>query len=295
MKALLAEYTVFHDTELAPEGAAMLNVLRRSFERCGYQVLSPEGADFMGEITRIAPDCDFGLVIAPDHLLSRFTAVIEQHTHNLGCGSMNVAVCANKRQTTRILAGHGIPVPEEVAEGERVIKPATGCGSIGVRLDSGSAGVGEFGQQYIEGEHLSVSLVGSRVVGDACLYFSGKPPLVLALNRQEITIDSDGRFSYSGGTTPVDHERYDEIVDIATRTVNVLGCQGYAGVDIVLSDRPYVVDVNPRITTSIVGIAACMREEIADILVRASKGDAPESVHFNGKARYDGSGRVYPA
>jgi len=294
MKALLAEYTVFHDPELAPEGAAMLDALRRSFERCGYNVISPDGADFMGEIIRIAPECDFGLVIAPDHLLSGFTAAIEKRTHNLGCGSMNVAICANKRQTARILAGNGIPVPEEIEEGERVIKPATGCGSIGVRLDSGPSGDGEFGQRFIEGEHLSVSLVGSRVVGEACLYFSGKPPLVLALNRQEISIDPGGRFSYSGGMTPVDHERFDEIIDVATRTVNTLGCQGYTGVDIVLSDRPYVVDVNPRITTSIVGIAACMTEEIADVLVRASQGDAPESVHFKGRARYDSSGRVYP-
>lgn len=293
MKALLAEYAVFHDPHLAPEGAAMLGVLRQSFERCGYDVISPEGADFREEILRIAPECDFGLVIAPDHLLSGFTAVIERLTHNLGCGSMNVAVCANKRQTARILAGNGIPVPEEAEHGARVIKPVTGCGSIGVRLDGGHAGEGEFGQRFIEGEHLSVSLVGSRVVGDACLYYSGKPPLVLALNHQEISIDSAGRFSYQGGTTPVDHERSDEILEVAKKTVNILGCQGYTGVDIVLADRPYVVDVNPRITTSIVGITACMREEIADILVRASKGDAPDTVHFNCRAKYDRSGRVF--
>lgn len=293
MKALLAEYTVFHDPHLAPEGAAMLGVLRRSFERCGYEVISPEGADFRAEITRIAPECDFGLVIAPDHLLSGFTAAIEKLTHNLGCGSMNVAVCANKRKTARILAGNGIPVPEEVDYGERVIKPVTGCGSIGVRLGGGPAGEGEFGQRFIEGEHLSVSLVGSRVVGDACLYYSGKPPLVLALNHQEISIDSGGRFSYQGGTTPLDHERSDEIIDVAKKAANILGCQGYTGVDIVLADRPYVVDVNPRITTSIVGLAACMEEEIADILVRASKGDAPDTVHFTCRARYDSSGRVF--
>lgn len=294
MKVLLAEYAVFHDPKLAPEGAAMLGVLRDSFVRCGYEVLTPTGGDFSTEITRIAPECDYGLVIAPDHLLSGFTATIEKHTHNLGCGSMSVAICANKRQTARILAGHGIAVPEEVTEGRRIIKPQTGCGSIGVRLDSGPCREGEFGQRFIEGEHLSVSLVGSRVIGDACLYYSGNPPLVLALNRQEISVDSNGALSYAGGETPVDNDRFDEICDAAIRAATILGCQGYTGVDIVLADRPYVVDVNPRITTSIVGIAACMEEEIADILVRASEGNAPGSVHFNGKARYDSSGKVYP-
>ena len=33
-----------------------------------------------------------------------------------------------------------------------------------------------------------------------------------------------------------------------------------------------MVDVNPRVTTSVVGIAAVMEEEIADVLVAASRG-----------------------
>jgi predicted ATP-grasp superfamily ATP-dependent carboligase len=49
MKALVAEYTVFNEPDLAPEGAAMLKVLSESFERCGYEVFSPEGGDFSEE------------------------------------------------------------------------------------------------------------------------------------------------------------------------------------------------------------------------------------------------------
>jgi len=53
-----------------------------------------------------------------------------------------------------------------------------------------------------------------------------------------------------------------------------------------------VVDVNPRITTSLVGIAACMNEEIADILVEASKGGGPDEVHLAGVVRFDTQGKV---
>ena len=101
MKVLLAEYTTAHDPSLAPEGAAMLAVVRQSFERCGYDVLVPGDGDFGEEIACIAPLCDMGLVIAPDHLLARYTQILEQHTHNLGCGFMTVALCANKVQTER--------------------------------------------------------------------------------------------------------------------------------------------------------------------------------------------------
>lgn len=292
MRVLLAEYASTRDPALAPEGAAMLRVLRASFERCGYEVVTPGNGGFPDEISRLAPGCDFGLVIAPDHLLARSTAILERLTHNLGCGSMNVAVCANKRQTGRILSLHGVPVPEEVQGGRRVIKPVQGCGSVGVRLADDPPGPGEFATRYIDGEHLSVSLIGSRVVGNACQYYTGEPPLVLALNRQFIEIDPGGGFHYRGGETPVNHPRREEMIGTAVRSVQVLGCQGYVGIDMIVADRVYVVDVNPRITTSIVGIAACMEEELADLLVRASRGEPLGAVHLHGPVTFDGSGRL---
>jgi hypothetical protein len=292
MKALIAEYTMHHDPALAPEGRAMYEVVSRSFNRCGYEVITPKAGDFCEEIKKLAPLCDVGLVVAPDHLLSRFTLAMETVTHNLGCGSMNAAVCANKQQSGKILASHGIPVPEELRSGRRVVKPVSGCGAQGVRITGEPAGDGEFGQRFIEGENFSVSIVAGRVVGEACLYYTGAPAVALALNRQYIEITGDGRFSYHGGETPAHHHREKEIIETAIASVTVLGCQGYAGVDVVVSDRIYVVDVNPRITTSIIGIAATMEEEIADILVRASHGELPGNVHFRGNVSFDARGTI---
>ncbi|MDD1703466.1 MAG: ATP-grasp domain-containing protein, partial [Methanoregula sp.] len=153
-------------------------------------------------------------------------------------------------------------------------------------------GKNEFAQQYIEGENYSVSLVMSRVVGEACLYFSGNPPLVLAVNRQDVTVGPDGAFSYHGGETPVHPAREQEIIDTAKKAATVLGCQGYCGIDVILADQVYVVDVNPRITTSLVGIAACMKEEIAELLVNASKGTGPDAVHLEGRVKFDTHGKV---
>ena len=58
-------------------------------------------------------------------------------------------------------------------------------------------------------------------------------------------------------------------------------------------DRVYVVDVNPRITTSLVGIAACMNEEIAALLVEASHGNAPKEVHSPGRCGLTRTGRSH--
>ena len=201
------------------------------------------------------------------------------------------AVCADKVRTGQILARHGVAVPGEAESGLRVVKPVRGCGAQGVRITEEDPGEDEFAQRFIEGEHLSASLVGSVNVGEACLYYTGRPPLALALNRQLIEVRG-GNFHYLGGETPVDHPRAGEALEAARRAVTVLGCQGYAGVDMVLGDRPYVVDVNPRITTSIVGIAAVMEEEIAGILVEASQGRGPERVHLEGRVRFTKDGKV---
>jgi tyramine---L-glutamate ligase len=292
MKVLLAEYTTAHDPSLAGEGEAMLGVLKASFERCGYEVVLPGDGDFGAEIERLAPACDMGLVIAPDHLLAKYTMILEQHIHNLGCGFMTVALCANKVQTQKILLQHGIAVPGEPGPGKRVLKPIKGCGALGVRLSEGEPGTGEFAERYIDGEHISVSLIPNRVIGDACLFFKGNPPLVLAINQQNISIDSDGVFHYLGGETPLHPAREEEITSTARKVAEVLGCQGYCGIDMVVADKVYVIEVNPRITTSLVGIAACMSEEIANLLVAASKGDGPSVTPLHGRARFDTHGTV---
>jgi predicted ATP-grasp superfamily ATP-dependent carboligase len=294
MKILIAEYTMAHDPALAPEGRAMVRTLVESFQRTGFDVVMPEpGGDFGDEIRRLAPECNEALVIAPDQILARYTKIVEDLSRNIGCNSLSIALCANKRRTAETLKMHGIDVPAEVHSGMRVIKEISGCGALHMRYRDEEPGEKELGQEFIDGEHFSVSLVGGRVVGEVCLYYSGAGPLVLALNRQYIRIDEDGLFHYEGGETPASHPRRDEIISIAQKAATVLGCQGYTGVDLVVSqDRIVVVDVNPRPTDSIIGIAAIMEEEIADIILKSSYGKIPEQVTLKGKAVFGKNGEV---
>lgn len=298
MKVLIAEYTASRDPTLAPEGKAMVSVLQESFERLGHTVVLPESGDFDAEIARLAPQCDYGLVIAPDEMLSKFTHTLELATHNIGSDSTSIAVCANKRLTGKILSGIGIAVPQEVGAdytGKRVIKPVKGAGSVGVRIakEGEVPGDGEMAVEYLEGEHYSVSIVGSRVVGEACGYYSGLPPVFLTINRQYSSADENGVFTYRGGETPVHPEREEEIIDVAKKTIERLGCQGYVGIDLVVGEKIWVVDVNPRPTMSIIGVVGVIDEEIADVLLKATVGLPPEGVHYNGKkAVFDDVGGV---
>ncbi|HKL98258.1 MAG TPA: ATP-grasp domain-containing protein, partial [Methanocorpusculum sp.] len=141
--------------------------------------------------------------------------------------------------------------------------------------------------------HYSVSIVGSRIVGEACGLYSGLPPVFLTINRQFCSVGVNGKFAYKGGETPVHPSREAEMIEVAKKAIETLGCQGYVGLDMVVGEKIWVVDVNPRPTMSLLGIVHVIEEEIADVLMKATVGLPPECVHLNGKiAKFDDVGGV---
>ncbi|MFZ3382372.1 MAG: ATP-grasp domain-containing protein [Candidatus Methanoperedens sp.] len=290
MKILVAEYAVGTGAEeFMLEGKAMLDTLVKSFVSCGHFVFYPSAGvklqsgkavrttGFEETLRKLSKECDAALVIAPDELLGDLTRIVENNSMNLGCPSDSVRLCADKLECTRALSHENIPVPETIGNSENdgeyngdfVIKPRFGCASEGIhRSKRGKLKEGYIATEFIDGEHLSVSLI------------TGKTQLPLTVNRQLIEINNG--FSYKGSVVPYHCQRNEEIIDVATRTARVLGCRGYAGVDIVLGDKPYVVDVNPRPTSSIIGISKVMETQIADLILKAKFGELPDHVDIIG-------------
>jgi len=65
-----------------------------------------------------------------------------------------------------------------------------------------------------------------------------------------------------------------------------LDLRGYVGIDLILADQTRVLDVNPRPTTSLMGISKVMREEIADLLLQAKFGSLPQEVNIEGECAF---------
>lgn len=286
MKILVAEYAVGAGVdEFMLEGRAMLGALVKSFVSCGHEVFYPTAgielgagkavrtAEFEGTLENLSKKCDAALIIAPDETLGDLTELVEENTENLGCPSDSVRLCADKLECTRALEKEKLPVPDTIESGDYngdfVIKPRFGCASEGIyRSRSGTLKEGFIATRYIEGEHLSASLI------------TGKTQLPLTVNKQLIEINDN--ISYKGGIVPYYCGRNEEIIEVAKKTTKILGCHGYAGVDIVLGDKPYVVDVNPRPTTSIIAIARVLETEIADLILKSKFGELPEEVRVKG-------------
>jgi tyramine---L-glutamate ligase len=61
----------------------------------------------------------------------------------------------------------------------------------------------------------------------------------------------------------------------------------WRSIDFVMGKRPWAVDVNARPTTSIIGIARVMQEEIGELILQARFGGMPERVHVTGEYRFE--------
>lgn len=310
MKILIAEFAVGTGAEksLVPEGAAMLKTLAESFVRLGHEVYYPSAGieisagtaikstpeNFAQVIERKAQDCDAGLVIAPDWMLPELSGILEENSENLGCSPESAAYCADKLLCTEILRKAGIKAPElaeKPEEGKKyVTKPRFGCGAESTHLVKEFENNREFiASEYIEGTHLSVSLV------------AGQKPLPLTVNRQfiefvraeseknENEIESKAnnsdifRIKYNGSQTPYLTPKTSELYETAVSAATCLKCSGYVGIDIVLADIPYVVDVNPRPTASLFGISRVMREEIGDLILKNKLGELPDFIQIEGE------------
>ncbi|MDQ1262819.1 MAG: tyramine---L-glutamate ligase [Euryarchaeota archaeon] len=293
MRILIAEYAsslgLGGTCEL--EGRAMLATLASSFERAGHEVFYPTSGrsveagrpilvkgeeEFEGVLTS---KVDAGLLIAPDGMQPHLLEILEKNIVNLGASPAAAQLCADKLLCTRALARAGVPVaeivdrPDPVEQGchRYVVKPRTGCGSEGVRVTSfARAGPGEIVTRYREGLHLSASFI----VG-------GGGFLPLTINRQLIDFQGEG-MSYQGSQVPYNTPRADEIWAQARRAASALSLSGYAGIDFVLGEQPWIVDVNARPTTSIIGISRVMKEEIGGLILSARFGGMVEKVTLEG-------------
>jgi predicted ATP-grasp superfamily ATP-dependent carboligase len=188
-----------------------------------------------------------------------------------------VAVAASKQRTLESLALQGIAVIQSwradalppLPEGSLVVKPDQGVGCQDAHLVADEQALHEFlkrcadpsswvVQPYLEGQSASLSLLA----GDGCTCLLGR-------NTQRVVQMDDG-FLLLGCEVNGLTDRQDELLELAQGVSRAIpGLWGYVGVDLIVTEQgPVVLEVNPRLTTSYVGLSRSLGRNAAALLLQ---------------------------
>lgn len=109
-------------------------------------------------------------------------------------------------------------------------------------------------------------------------------------------LSKDGRFHYLGGQLPLPEPLSQRAVSLAQRAAAcVPGLRGYVGVDLVLGEASdgsadVAIEINPRLTTSYIGLRQAAETNLASALLRIVQGETVElrwragTIHFTAEA-----------
>ncbi len=153
-----------------------------------------------------------------------------------------------------------------------LVKPRTGTGCEGLKVFKSSVELKRFLLKNKEREFLIQRFV-KGVPASISLLTDGLKALPISLNRQFISIS---RSMYLGGYTPMHHRLLKDAFEAAIKAVELFkGLRGYVGVDVVLSkDGVYVIEINPRLTVSYVGLSRSLSENLSNFIIETGLGKA---------------------
>jgi predicted ATP-grasp superfamily ATP-dependent carboligase len=270
----------------------------------GHIVLIHSTAEHDEQLQRAAAFAERTLLIAPefDGHLSRVRLLVESVGARMLSPSRDfIDVASDKQRTAECLAQRGVATPTGVpiALGERlprtfsypaVLKPRDGAGSHGVTFVAQHPG-----EDFRSPAAMRLEMfVAGQPASIAALCGPGGNVLLPPCSQR---LSNDGRFAYLGGETPLSPPLAKRAQRLATATLAALPptC-GYVGIDLVLGDRPtndVVIEVNPRLTTSYVGLRRLVRENLAAAMLQAADGHPPVLSLRPGRLEFNAAGEVH--
>lgn len=278
---------------LLAEGKAMLGAVLQDFTQiAGIRVVtlpSPDEQAFRHEARR----ADFTLVIAPecDGILASLCEQVEQAGGQLlGPSSQAVRLTADKLLLSRFWRERQVPTPPcwlpLPGEGPptmlwpAVYKPRHGAGSQATFLvqspDELATASAQARAEGVRGDFILQPYIPGRAASIAWLV---GPRQQVALPPAEQILTPDGRFHYQGGRLPLEPALARRAVRLTQRAIAAVpGLLGYVGVDIILGpaedgSQDQVIELNPRLTTSYIGLRALAKTNLAQGMLALAQGE----------------------
>lgn len=251
-----------------------------------------------------AQGCDRSLIIAPetDGLLAQSVAMLSAAGLSLCNGYGDFLRCASdKGETARNFAVAGVPHPPTwtcstvpldslPASARWVVKPRNGCGTDGVVVHPSIESAMEASrlndlliQPWIEGRPASIAAI---VEGHETTLF---PAVGQRISAEDI--------AYRGGFGPLDESDQQRALRLAKLAIDAFPRtpRGFIGLDLVLANDPLadcVIEVNPRLTTSYVGLRKIVEGNIAARIVGLDRSPVRCAVDV-GQVSWNSAGEVW--
>jgi predicted ATP-grasp superfamily ATP-dependent carboligase len=232
-------------------------------------------------IQKISESADAAYIIAPEsnHVLQSLAERMEQAgVHSLNCRASAIRKVSDKAILLDRVKKMGLLTPatimvsalEDVVEIKQTIssklefplifKPVDGvsCGGLSVvRNENQVASAVDKVNRESSSKYLMVQELIQGIAVSVSLISTGNEALPISLNKQGVSLMTPEAIStYNGGLVPFNSPLEREAFATAEKIVRSFrGLRGYIGVDLVLTEKePVVIEVNPRLTTSYVGV-----------------------------------------
>lgn len=272
-----------------------------------FSVASPN--EFSTKMMELSDRADAVYIIAPEsgQVLENLVKKMEASgATSLNCEAEAIHQVSNKMTAHQTLKKQGLKVPEtvlldiheKVGDIKRltrdlgypmVFKPVDGVSCGGLSIIKHEKDV-EGAVKKAAHESVSNQFVAQKAVSgeaaSACVISNGMKAVAVSLNKQFVKLASPDELSeYFGGAVPFDHDLRKGALRDAERAVEaVVGLKGYVGVDMILTEEePVVLEVNPRLTMSYVGLSRVVNVNPAETTINAAiNRELPKNVQTRG-------------
>ncbi|MGH7222406.1 MAG: ATP-grasp domain-containing protein, partial [Gemmataceae bacterium] len=228
--------------------------------------------------------------------------VEEEGGHLLGSSRAAIDQTADKLLLSRLWSSRGIPTPSSARKYPLVCKPRFGAGSQATFLIRDEE---ELARARVQartegwsGELIRQAFTPGLAASVAFLAGGGQRHALPAVEQR---LSSDGRFRYLGGRLPITDNLDRRARHLAERAVEcVEGLRGWFGVDLVLGDAEdgsgdAVIEINPRLTTSYLGLRQRARFNLAEALLAvATDSPTPSWEWESDSIVFETDGRLFP-
>lgn len=260
--------------DMVSTGADTMTIARDGLLRTTIKVenFSPlSGEPFIKTLRRSVPERTGVFIIAPEAngVLLQMTRNIESlGFRNLGCSADSVELCADKLRLFSHWRSESVPTPEtwlnlmDIRDsGPFIVKPRDGCGCVDTVVVENYSELRNQMDELIHQdttEFIIQKLMPGIPASISCIISDEKTVFMPACGQSIQRIGN--RLEYKGGWGPLPEEMIRRAEILAAKALGgIRGLGGWVGVDMVLGDPKdgscdYAIEINPRLTSSYLGI-----------------------------------------